>query len=120
VLYLNYEIPPEIEIMPRRLMPKSKAEEFVNLIKNTGLVKEVLIYKQKYSDGKSYLANRFILIININSPEEVIEKIKPICNQMMPYGYDIRIGRFIKLRPTVSDYIRGDYYWIKSSEEVHK
>lgn len=119
MLYLSNEIPPEIEIMPRKLMSRNKAEDLIHLIKDTGLVKEVLIQKHRYSDG-SYLVGRFILIINVNSPEEVINKIKPICDQMMPYGYDIRIGRFVKLRPTVSDYIRGDYYWIRSLEEVHK
>lgn len=109
----------EIEIMPRRLMSMDKAEEFVNLIKSTGLINEVLLYKHKYYDGR-YLVGRFILLINRVTPEEVIEKITPICEQMMPYGFDIRIGKFTKPRPTVSDYIRGAVYWKESLEEVHK
>lgn len=108
----------EIEVMPRRLMSMDKAREFVELVKSTGSIIEVLLHKHKYYDGR-YLVGRFILLID-GSPEEIIEKITPICKQMMPYGFDIRVGKFTKPRPTVSDYIRGTVYWKESSEEALK
>lgn len=97
---------PEIEIMPKRLMPSAKAEDFAQLLKETGMISEVLFKKHKYSGG-GYLVGRFILIISFPSPEEVIEKIRPLCEQVMPYGYYVRVGRFTKPRPTVKDYIEG-------------
>lgn len=109
----------EIEIMPRRLMSMDKAEDFINLIKSTGLISEVLLHRHRYYDGR-YLVGRFVLLIDRTAPEEVIEKITPICEQMMPYGFDIRIGKFTKPRPTVSDYIRGAIYWKEPLEEAHK
>lgn len=108
----------EIELMPRRLMSMNRADELISMLKATGLVNEVLVQKHKYYDGK-YLVGRFILLIN-GPPNEVISKITPICEKMMPYGYDIRVGKFIKPRPTVSDYIRGAIYWSESSEGGHK
>ncbi|MEM2128291.1 MAG: methyl-coenzyme M reductase operon protein D [Candidatus Methanomethylicaceae archaeon] len=97
---------PEIEILPRRLMPSKKAEDFAALLKYTGMVSEVLFQRHNYSGG-GYMVGRFILLISENSPETVIGKIKPLCEQVMPYGYDIRVGRFTKPRPTVKDYLAG-------------
>ncbi|MCS7097956.1 MAG: methyl-coenzyme M reductase operon protein D [Candidatus Methanomethyliaceae archaeon] len=108
----------EIELMPRRLMSMDRADELVNMLKATGLISEVLLQKHKYYDGK-YLVGRFILLIN-NPPNEVISKIAPICEKMMPYGYDIRVGKFTKPRPTVSDYIREAIYWSELLEGERK
>ncbi len=97
---------PEIEIMPRRLMPSKKAEDFANLLKDIGMILEVLFQKHYYSGG-GYMVGRLVLIIGAAPPTEVIEKIRPLCEQVMPYGYDIRIGRFTKPKPTVKDYLMG-------------
>ncbi|MGQ9759782.1 MAG: methyl-coenzyme M reductase operon protein D [Candidatus Methanomethylicaceae archaeon] len=97
---------PEIEIMPKRLMASIKAEDFAELLKDTGMISEVLFQRHEYSGG-GYVVGRFILITSALSPEDVIEKIRPLCDQVMPYGYYIRVGRFTKPRPTVKDYIKG-------------
>jgi len=97
---------PEIEIMPRRLMPREKAEDFASLLKETGMILDVLLQRHDYLGG-GYMVGRFILILSEFSPEYVVEKIRPLCEQVMPYGYDIRIGRFTKPRPTVKDYLTG-------------
>ncbi len=97
---------PEIEILPRRLMPSKKAEDFAALLKDTGMISEVLFQRHNYSGG-GYMVGRFILLLSEHSPETVIGKIKPLCEQVMPYGYDIRVGRFTKPRPTVKDYLAG-------------
>ncbi|MGC8935824.1 MAG: methyl-coenzyme M reductase operon protein D [Candidatus Methanomethylicaceae archaeon] len=103
---MKTEDKPEIEILPRRLMPSKKAEDFASLLKDTGMISEVLFQRHNYSGG-GYMVGRFVLILGVSTPEAVIEKIKPLCEQVMPYGYDIRIGRFIKPRPTVKDYLTG-------------
>jgi methyl coenzyme M reductase subunit D len=97
---------PEIEILPRRLMSSKKAEDFAALLKDTGMISEVLLQRHNYSGG-GYMVGRFILLLSEFSPEAVIEKIRPLCEQVMPYGYDIRVGRFTKPKPTVKDYLRG-------------
>ncbi len=34
------------------------------------------------------------------------EKLREICNELLPFGFDIRMGQFTKTRPTISDSIR--------------
>jgi len=98
---------PDIEIMPERLMDKKKADDLIAIIKGMDHVSDVGIRKHKYV-GSGYLVGRFIVILKEEADvEEVIEKLRPVCDQMMPYGYYVRVGRFVKPRPTVSDYLRG-------------
>jgi methyl coenzyme M reductase subunit D len=98
---------PDIEIMPERLMDRKKADDFIAIIKEMDHVSDVEIRKHKFVGG-GYLVGRFIVILKEDADvEEVIEKLRPVCNQMTPHGYYVRVGRFVKPRPTVSDYLRG-------------
>jgi methyl-coenzyme M reductase subunit D len=38
--------------------------------------------------------------------KEIMEEIDAICKETLPCGYDIREGRFIQTRQTVSDYAK--------------
>ncbi|MDI9644021.1 MAG: methyl-coenzyme M reductase operon protein D [Candidatus Verstraetearchaeota archaeon] len=99
--------PREIEVMPRRLMSSKKATDLSAIMRETDGVEEVLTHTIKYSGGGA-VTGRFILVLKEGfKPEDVIEKIRPVCEQSMPYGYDIRVGQFTKPRPTVKDYLRG-------------
>ncbi|WP_048056319.1 methyl-coenzyme M reductase operon protein D [Methanocaldococcus fervens] len=41
--------------------------------------------------------------------EEIMDKIEEICERNFPYGYDIYVGAFTKIKPTVTDYMKyGD------------
>jgi methyl coenzyme M reductase subunit D len=98
---------PEIEIMPQRLMEKNKADDVVVMIKNINQILDVETRKHKFVGG-GFLVGRFILVLKEGvNVEEVIVAVRHICDQKLSYGYNIRVGRFIKPRPTVSDYIRG-------------
>ncbi|MBC7120234.1 MAG: hypothetical protein H5T33_01440 [Candidatus Methanosuratus sp.] len=97
----------EIEVMPRRLMSDKKAKDLAAIMRDTEGVEEVLTQGPRYSGGGS-LTGRFIIVVKAGfSPEEIIAKLRPVCDQTMPYGYDMRIGQFTKPKPTVKDYIRG-------------
>jgi len=96
----------DINIIPRRLMDSKKAEELVALIKGTDGVAEVEIVKKNYRGG-GFLAGRFIIVLSEGiAPEDMTEKLRPVFAQMMPFGYDVNLGVFIKPRATVKDYIR--------------
>jgi methyl coenzyme M reductase subunit D len=103
----NFSGTPDIEIMPERLMNREKADDIIAMIRNIDHVSDVDTRKHKYVGG-GYLVGRFIVMLKEGADvEKVIEKLRPVCSQMMPYGYRIRVGRFVKPRPTVSDYLRG-------------
>jgi methyl coenzyme M reductase subunit D len=98
---------PDIEIMPERLMEKKKADELIAIIKGINYVSDVDTRKHKFVGG-GYLVGRFVVILSEEAEvEEVIEKLRSICDKTMPHGYYVRVGRFVKPRPTVSDYLRG-------------
>jgi len=97
----------EIEVMPRRLIGDKKAKDLVAIMRDTEGVEEVLTHGPSFSGG-GRLTGRFIIVVKAGfTPEEIIEKIRPVCEQTMPYGYDVRVGQFTKPKPTVKDYLRG-------------
>ncbi|MCQ8891931.1 MAG: hypothetical protein NQU41_00950 [Candidatus Methanosuratincola sp.] len=97
----------EIEVMPRRLMSDKKAMDLAAIMRDTEGVEEVLTHGPRFSGG-GRLTGRFIIVVKSGfTPEDVIAKLKPVCDQSMPYGYDVRVGQFTKPRPTVKDYLRG-------------
>lgn len=100
-------VQPEIEIMPRRLMPKKKADDLILLIKDTEHVIDVLIHSHSYKGGDEIIGRFFIRIADKSKADEVLGKLKPVFEQSMPFGYDVRIGRFTKTKPTIKDYLTG-------------
>jgi len=87
-------------------MDPKKGEELVAIIKEMKEVANVEIAKMGYSGG-GYLVGRFILTLNEGvQSDDVIAKLKPVLDQMMPYGYDTGFGVFIKPRKTVKDYLK--------------
>jgi methyl coenzyme M reductase subunit D len=103
----NFSGTPDIEIMPERLMDKKKADDLIVIMKDINHVLDVETRKHKFVGG-GFLVGRFIVILKESADvEEVIETLRRICSQTLPLGYNIRVGRFVKPRPTVSDYLRG-------------
>jgi methyl coenzyme M reductase subunit D len=102
----DYSGTPDIDIMPRRLMEQKKSDDFVRIVKEMEEVSDVGVKTHNWRGG-GFLAGRFIVLLKEGiDAEAVTAKLKPVMDQMMPYGYDVRYGRFTKPRPTVKDYIR--------------
>jgi len=38
--------------------------------------------------------------------EEIIEEVKKICDEILPFGYNIHVGTFIRKQKTVTDDIK--------------
>jgi len=49
------------------------------------------------------MAGRFWITLKDDSE---IEKIEEICKSLFPFGYDLKVGKFTRTRPTVTDYIK--------------
>lgn len=97
----------ELQIFPRRLMDSKKADDFVALLKEMPEVEEVFIHGPSYKGGGHIVGSVIIRVHPGVSISETTERIKPICEQYMQFGFDLRAGQFTKTRPTVKDYVTG-------------
>ena len=104
---MSEQVQTEIEIMPRRLMPEKKAEDLMQLMKGVEYVTHVLIHSISYKGDEQAIGRFFIRITEKSKADYVLNKLKPICEQSMPFGYDVRVGRFTKTKPTLKDYVTG-------------
>lgn len=103
----HYTGTPDIDILPRRLMNRKKAEDLCAIAREMEQVEEVHTKNIPFKGG-GYLVGRLILILKPGADHEaVVRDLRPVLDQLMPYGYDIRFGRFVKPKPTVKDYLLG-------------
>ncbi len=120
----------EVEIFPHRYLKASTTEKFLNRIYDLKTVDRVVIHGQSlpktvpfgparglpvnHSERKiinvkgvpvelTVMAGRFILTLTDDSE---INKIEEICKELFPFGYNIKVGKFLKDRPTVTDYLK--------------
>jgi methyl coenzyme M reductase subunit D len=101
------DVEPEIEIMPKRLMPEKKAEDVIQLVKGVEGVSDVLVQTYNYHGGGLIVGRFIVRVISKSKVDEILNKLKPLLEQTMPFGYDVRIGRFTKTKPSLKDLVSG-------------
>jgi len=98
---------PDIDILPRRLMDRKKAEDLSAIIREMEGVEDVLTKNYLYRGG-GHVVGRLIVVLKPGADyEAVVRGLKPVMGQTMPFGYDVRFGRFVKPKPTLKDYLAG-------------
>jgi methyl-coenzyme M reductase subunit D len=123
---------PEIMIMPSRLLSADTTEKILNKIYEVKYVKHVncqgesLPLKLTSGPGAGLPVNHperkvikvngkdeelrilvgriFVEIEDFEHVEETLQKIEKICEEMLPFGFDLEVGRYSKFKPTVTDY----------------
>ena len=114
----------DIEIFPHRLLNVDTAERLLNDLDGIEGIKRMLIHGPRLPPVREGHPDRRTIIINgeeINvqvkpgrilleiESEEVIEDIREVCEEHLPFGYNIHIGHFIRKQKTVTDQIKyGD------------
>ncbi|MEN4017966.1 MAG: methyl-coenzyme M reductase operon protein D [Methanobacterium sp.] len=111
----------DIEIFPHRLLNVDTAERLLNSLDSIEGIKKMIIHgprlppaKEGHPDSKTIVINgeevkmqvkpgRILLEIEA---EEVIDSIKEVCEDELPFGYNIHIGQFIRKQKTVSDKLK--------------
>ena len=97
----------EIEIFPHRLLSKNTTRKLVKFLGSIPNVTDVLLDSIGYQDGSDSLTKRIIVRVKRASKIDVtLLDIDSLCKNLIPFGHDIRVGRFTKPRPTVSDYLK--------------
>lgn len=97
---------PEIQIFPMRLLSEKTARPLIDEISGLECVSKVDYKGFNSKDGLDFRVGWIWVEFNIDD-EKVIEEVSDICTKYLPFGYDLKKGRFTKYRATTSDYLRG-------------
>lgn len=123
---------PEILIFPSRLLKAETTEKLLNRIydvphvrqvniageglpavlssgPNKGMPNEhperrVITVKGKQVELRLLVGRVFVEIDDIDSVQQALEEIEKICTELLPFGFNLEVGRYSKYRPTVTDY----------------
>jgi len=118
----------DIEIFPHRVLGADTTEKLLNGIEGIDDVKRSVIQgprlppedpneNPKYADRRQITVNGKVIDLKVKtgrvfveiSNESTIDEIREICNEHIPFGFDINIGKYIRTQKTVSDNIKyGD------------
>ncbi|WP_321422592.1 methyl-coenzyme M reductase operon protein D [uncultured Methanobacterium sp.] len=107
----------DIEIFPHRLLSADTTEKLLNDLEELEGVKRMVIQGQRLPQDKENPDRRVITILGEEvdlqvktgrvfmeiEEEEIIEQVKAICEDNLPFGYNIHVGTFIRKQKTVSD-----------------
>ena len=114
----------DIEIFPHRLLGADTTEKLlINLEKVEGVKRMVLQGQRLPPKGEEDPDRKTITIhgeevdLQVKTgrvlleieEEEIIDQVRTICDENLPFGYNIHVGTFIRKRKTVTDGIKyGD------------
>jgi methyl-coenzyme M reductase subunit D len=110
----------DIEIFPHRLLSADTTEKLLNSLEEVEGVKRMVIQGQRLPLDDNNPDRRIITIMGEEvdlqvktgrvlmeiEEEEVIEQVKTVCEDLLPFGYNIHIGTFIRKQKTVTDDIK--------------
>jgi methyl-coenzyme M reductase subunit D len=123
---------PEILIFPSRLLKADTTEMLLNRIYEVPHVRQVNIageglpavlgsgpgkglpnehperrvitVKGKQVELRLLVGRVFVEIDDIDHVQHAVEEIDKICSDLLPFGYNLEVGRYSKYKPTVTDY----------------
>jgi methyl-coenzyme M reductase subunit D len=123
---------PEILIVPARLLRAETTEKIINTIYSIPNVRHVTVSGENLPDvlnagpGKGQPVNHperctitirgqevelrllvgriFVEINDIDNVPKALEEIEKVCKELLPFGFNLEVGRYSKFRPTVTDY----------------
>jgi len=118
----------DIEVFPHRVLGADTTEKLLNGIEGINDVKRTVIQgprlppenpneDPRYAERRKITVNGKEVDLKVKtgrifveiSNESTINEIKGICNEYLPFGFDINIGKYIRTQKTVSDNIKyGD------------
>ncbi|BDZ69667.1 methyl-coenzyme M reductase operon protein D [Methanobacterium petrolearium] len=118
----------DIEIFPHRLLSTETTEKLLNDLEGVEGIKRMVIQGQRLPPEEINPERRFITIkgekvdLQVKTgrvlmeieEEDIIEELKPICENHLPFGYNIHVGTFIRKKKTVTD----DMKYGKSVDEI--
>ncbi|HMK54384.1 MAG TPA: methyl-coenzyme M reductase operon protein D [Methanobacteriaceae archaeon] len=114
----------DIEIFPHRLLSADTTEKLLNDLEGIKGVKRMVLQGQRLPPKEGEDPDRRTIIIHDEEvdlqvktgrvlmeieEEELIDEIRTICDERLPFGYNVHVGTFIRKQKTVTDGIKyGD------------
>lgn len=126
---------PEILIFPNRLLSASTTETLLNRVYAVPHVRQInlsgeslpatlragpgtglpvnhperkkITVKGKEIELRLQVGRVFVEIDDIDYVQSALEQIEEICQELLPFGFNLEVGRYSKYRPTVTDYKKG-------------
>jgi methyl-coenzyme M reductase subunit D len=126
---------PEILIFPSRLLKAETTEKLLNMVYEVPHVRQVNIageglpavlgsgpgkglpnehperrvitVKGKQVELRLLVGRVFVEIDDIDNLQQALEEIEKICVEVLPFGFNLEVGRYSKYKPTVTDYAKG-------------
>lgn len=122
----------DIEIFPHRLLSADTTEKLLNDLEELEGVKRMVIQGQRLPQDKENPDRRVITILGEEvdlqvktgrvfmeiEEENIIDQVKAICEDNLPFGYNIHVGTFIRKQKTVSDGLKYGEATDKIPEEM--
>lgn len=123
---------PEVMIVPSRLLSAGTTEKLLNKIRKVKHVRQLTVsgedlpasiswgpgkglkvghderreisYGGQEIELKVQVGRVFAEIDDVDSVKKALKEIEAICEEMLPFGFQLEVGRYSKYRPTVTDY----------------
>ncbi|TFG56172.1 MAG: methyl-coenzyme M reductase operon protein D [Methanomassiliicoccus sp.] len=130
------EVPlPEIQIFPERLLLADTTEVLLNRLHEVKNVRKITVQGEdlpavmKLGPGTGGPVNHperriitvvgeevelrvqvgriFVEISDIDFVTQALKDIEEVCKDLLPFGFNLEVGRYSKFKPTVTDYKKG-------------
>lgn len=111
----------DIEIFPHRLLNTDTAERLLNDLDGVDGIKRMIIHGPRLPPVREGHPDRRTIVVNDEEvevqvkpgrilmeieSEEVIDDIREVCEENIPFGYNIHMGHFIRKQKTVTDQMK--------------
>lgn len=110
----------DIEIFPHRLLSADTTERLLNDLEGIEGIKRIVIQGQRLPPKEINENHRTIILkgeeIDLQvqtgrilmdiEDEEIIDEIRSICEDLLPFGFNLHVGTFIRKHKTVTDNIK--------------
>lgn len=122
----------DIEIFPHRILSANTTEKLLNDLEDVNGIKKMVIQGQRLPSQEVNPERKIItvkgekvdlqvqtgrILMEIED-EEIIDDIRDICEDHLPFGFNIHVGTFIRKQKTVTDQIKYGEALDQISEEM--
>jgi methyl-coenzyme M reductase subunit D len=121
----------DVQIFPHRLLGADTTEKLLNRLEDISGIKRMVIHGQRlppedHPDRRiiSVKGQEFELQVKTGrvlleiEDEDTIADIKRVCEDLLPFGYDVTPGKYIRTQKTVTDEIKYGEDLDKVPEEL--
>lgn len=123
---------PEVMILPARLLSASTTEKLLNKVRSVRHVRQItvsgeslpsevnygpgkglpvehperreIVYGGQKMELKVQVGRVFVEIDDVDNVPKATKDIEKVCEELLPFGFSLEVGRYSKFRPTVTDY----------------